>query len=152
MAFEKGQYVVLKNDHNNPYSKETLVNIYGIIPEKTIGLFDREDKFDLGSTASVFWRLPNGEIKYLDVAINDIKLTTPPYEKIIPPQPSSVWVGNDMTTRTDPPSKTEFTQSLHGGKKSAKSRKSRKVRKSRKSHKKYRKSRKARKSRRRARR
>lgn len=36
MAFEKGQYVVLKNDHNNPYSKETLVNIYGIIPEKLL--------------------------------------------------------------------------------------------------------------------
>ena len=64
MVFEKGQYVVLKNDHNNPYSKEKLVNIYGIIPEKTIGLFDRVDKYDYGSIASVYWRVSNGEIKY----------------------------------------------------------------------------------------
>jgi hypothetical protein len=142
MVFEKGQYVVLKNDHNNPYSKEKLVNIFGIIPEKTIGLFDREDKFDLGSIASVFWRLSNGEIKYLDVAINDIKLTTPPKEPIEIPKARSVFVNQDLISQYDPPPNI-----IPGGGKKA-----RRSRKSCKSYKKYRKSRKVRKSRRRARR
>jgi hypothetical protein len=138
MEFETGDYVVLKSEYSSPYSEKVLVEQYGIIPEKTIGLINREDKYTNGFLASVYWRLSNGEIKYLDVAINDIKLTTPPKDPIEIPKARSVFVNQDLISQYDPPPNI-----IPGGGKKA-----RRSRKSCKSYKKYRKSRKARKSRR----
>jgi hypothetical protein len=127
MAFKKGRYVVLKSNYTNPYSILKLVKEYGIKPQETIGLINDADLFIFEGgkfLPSVIWRLHTGQLKDLLGHIDDIEVTTPPTEAIIPPG------------------------LLHGGKKARKVRKSRKVRKFRK----VRKSRKARKSRRRARR
>ena len=135
-----GNYVVLKQNPENNYSKK-IVREFGIIPEETIGLVDRVDKFTNSDLASVYWRLP------LNVSPSDLKRTEAPKDPIeIPPyeaRPVALDEYLKGTTFMDVPS---------GGKKARKSRKSRKSRKVRKSYKKYRKSRKARKSRRRARR